>query len=68
VVDGKGRKIASEEVASELKAALEAVLDSRAPAPAGRKVATARASARDVSELGRRSPRAKAVSSSVEAR
>ena len=49
-------------------ALLEAVLDSRAPAPAGRKVATARASARDVSELGRRSPRAKAVSSSVEAR
>jgi [protein-PII] uridylyltransferase len=54
VVDRRGRKISSEQVAQELRAALEAVLDSRAPAPAGRKVATARASARDVSELGRR--------------
>ena len=54
VVDRRGRKISSEQVAQELRGALEAVLDSRAPAPAGRKVATARASARDVSELGRR--------------
>jgi [protein-PII] uridylyltransferase len=44
------------------------VLDSRAPAPAGRKVASARASARDVSDLGRRSPRAKPVSPGEQAR
>ena len=62
VVDRRGRKITSEQRIDELKTALEAVLDSRAPAPAGRKVASARASARDVSELGRRSPRAKPVS------
>lgn len=62
VVDRKGRKITSEQRIDELKTALEAVLDSRAPAPAGRKVASARASARDVSDLGRRSPRAKPVS------
>ena len=54
VVDRKGRKIGSEAVAQDLRDALEAVLDSRAPAPAGRKVVAARASARDVSELGRR--------------
>jgi len=62
VVDRRGRKITSEQRIDELKTALEAVLDSRAPAPAGRKVASARASARDVSDLGRRSPRAKPVS------
>ena len=51
VVDGKGRKITSEQRIAELRTALEAVLDSRAPAPEGRKVASARASARDVSDL-----------------
>ncbi|GAW42359.1 Bifunctional uridylyltransferase/uridylyl-removing enzyme [Brevundimonas sp. SH203] len=54
VVDRKGRKLTSEQRIAELRTALEAVLDSRAPAPAGRKVRSARASARDVSELGRR--------------
>lgn len=66
VVDRKGRKVASEQRIEELKTALEAVLDSRAPAPAGRKVASARASARDVSELGRRAR--KPVSRAPEAR
>ena len=68
VVDRKGRKITSEQRIAELRTALEAVLDSRAPAPAGRKVASARASARDVSDLGRRSPRAKPVSPGEQAR
>ncbi|WP_159847102.1 [protein-PII] uridylyltransferase [Brevundimonas sp. G8] len=68
VVDLKGRKVTSEQRIAELRTALEAVLDSRAPAPAGRKVASARASARDVSDLGRRSPRAKPVSPAGEAR
>lgn len=68
VVDRKGRKITSEQRIDELKTALEAVLDRRAPAPAGRKVASARASARDVSELGRRSPRAKPVSPDAQPR
>ena len=68
VVDRKGRKVASEQRIDELRTALEAVLDSRAPAPAGRKVASARASARDVSELGRRAPRAKPVSPDAKAR
>ncbi|KAK0331100.1 hypothetical protein LTR94_030226, partial [Friedmanniomyces endolithicus] len=54
VVDRKGRKVTSEQQIEEMRAALEAVLDRRAPSPAGRKVASARASARDVSELGRR--------------
>lgn len=54
VVDRKGRKLTSEQRIAELRTALEVVLDSRAPAPAGRKVRSARASARDVSELGRR--------------
>ena len=54
VVDRRGRKVASEQRIAELRTALEAVLDSRAPAPEGRKVRSARASARDVSELGRR--------------
>ncbi|WP_293826394.1 [protein-PII] uridylyltransferase [uncultured Brevundimonas sp.] len=54
VVDRKGRKLTSEQRIEELRQALEAVLDSRAPAPEGRKVRSARASARDVSELGRR--------------
>ena len=63
VVDRKGRKITSEQRVAELRAAL----DSRAPAPEGRKVASARASARDVSELGRRT-RAKSVSPPTEAR
>lgn len=66
VVDRKGRKVASEQRIEELRRALEAVLDSRAPAPAGRKVASARASARDVSELGRRAR--KPVSRGPEAR
>ena len=68
VVDRKGRKITSEQRIAELRTALEVVLDSRAPAPAGRKVASARASARDVSDLGRRSPRAKPVSPGEQAR
>ena len=67
MVDGKGRKITSEQRIAELRTALEAVLDSRAPAPEGRKVASARASARDVSDLGRRT-RAKPVSPPSEAR
>lgn len=67
VVDRKGRKITSEQRIAELRTALEAVLDSRAPAPEGRKVASARASARDVSDLGRRT-RAKPVSPPSEAR
>ena len=54
VVDRKGRKLTSEQRIEELRQALEAVLNSRAPAPEGRKVRSARASARDVSELGRR--------------
>ena len=49
-----------------LRGSIIPVLDSRAPAPAGRKVASARASARDVSELGRRAR--KPVSSKTEAR
>ncbi|MFN7111241.1 MAG: [protein-PII] uridylyltransferase [Brevundimonas sp.] len=67
VVDRKGRKVTSEQRIAELRTALEAVLDSRAPAPEGRKVASARASARDVSDLGRRT-RAKAISPPPEAR
>ncbi len=54
VVDTAGRKVTSDVVFDEVQAALEAVLDQRSASPAGRKVVAARASVRDVSDLGRR--------------
>ena len=68
VVDTAGRKITSDLVLDEVQAALEDVMEHRVIAPAGRKITAARASARDVSEIGRRSRRAKTVSPEREAR
>ena len=52
VTDRKGRKVTSDRLLDEVRAALEAVLDRAAAAPAGRRIVAARASARDVSDLG----------------
>jgi [protein-PII] uridylyltransferase len=56
VTDRKGRKLKSDAVLDEVHAALEAVLDRAPAAPCGRRITAARASARDVSELGPRKP------------
>jgi [protein-PII] uridylyltransferase len=56
VTDRKGRKLKSDAVLDEVHAALEAVLDRTPAAPCGRRITAARASARDVSELGPRKP------------
>ena len=53
VVDARGRKPAVGSRTDTLRAALEAVLDQRLVAPAGRAVTPARASVRDVSDLSR---------------
>ncbi len=56
VTDRKGRKLKSDAVLDEVHAALEAVLDRAPAAPDGRRITAARASARDVSDLGPRKP------------
>lgn len=53
VVDARGRKPAIGSRTDALRTALEAVLDQRLAAPAGRAVTPARASVRDVSDLSR---------------
>ena len=68
LVDARGRKITDEAVLSELRDALHGVLEPPRAQPPGRRVTAARASARDVSDLGRRSPRAKPVSPGEQAR
>ena len=68
LVDARGRKITDEGVLSELRDALHGVLEPPRAQPPGRRVTAARASARDVSDLGRRSPRAKPVSPGEQAR
>ena len=57
VTDRNGRKVTSDALLDEVQAALEAVLDRTPDAPAGRRITAVRASARDVSDLGRRQPR-----------
>jgi [protein-PII] uridylyltransferase len=64
VTDAHGRKLTSDVVLDEVHQALEAVLDRAPAAPQGRRITAARASARDVSELGPR----RAVPSRAEAR
>lgn len=55
VTTEKGRKITGEKRLETIRAALEAVMDQApAPSPRGRPLIRARASARDVSELGRK--------------
>jgi [protein-PII] uridylyltransferase len=52
VADRKGRKLTSERLLDEVHQALETVLDRTPAAPQGRPITAARASARDVSDLG----------------
>lgn len=56
VTDRKGRKLKSDRLLDEVHSALEDVLDRAPAAPDGRRITAARASARDVSELGPRKP------------
>ncbi|MGQ3376391.1 MAG: ACT domain-containing protein, partial [Caulobacteraceae bacterium] len=67
VTDGDGAKPDAGEALETVRAALEGVLDRRA-APGGSVSAPVRASQRDVTEIGRRRPRATAVSQTPEAR
>ncbi len=56
VTDRAGRKLTSDALLDEIHRALEAVLDRAPAAPKGRRITAARASARDVSELGTLKP------------
>lgn len=67
VTDGDGAKPEAREALETVRAALEGVLDRRA-APGGSVSVPVRASQRDVTEIGRRRPRATAVSQTPEAR
>ena len=68
VTDRRGRKIFSEQLLNEVQTALESVLERTPAAPAGRRITAARASARDVSDLGRWVRRVNPVSREPEAR
>jgi len=67
VTDGDGAKPGAGEALETVRLALEGVLDQRA-APGGSVSTPVRASQRDVTEIGRRRPRATAVSQTPEAR
>lgn len=67
VTDAEGAKPGAGEALETVRAALEGVLDRRA-APGGSVSAPVRASQRDVTEFGRRRPRAEPVSPTPEAR